>query len=266
MIKNKEKYILISLGALHLILCTLLTILLLKPTIPLAYNFNEEIVRVGSKWVMLLTGIIPCFFVVASLFAKNRPALFWCKFLFAISLFETMIWFIYYGASTQLYVGAVSEISFAIAFFFPASFAVMAYGLKLKNPEYKSKTGINFKCVETTEFIWIQSHFFARYIFFFAGFLLFLISLVFAFFHMSYILLPIFVVAITVCYIITWNYATSMTKKYNEMKTRKENLDKRKTEKSEKTTEEPKEKPAKKQFKNPVIQTHRNPKKKESSK
>jgi acetyl-CoA carboxylase carboxyltransferase component len=77
-------------------------------------------------------------------------------------------------------------------------------------------------------------------------------KLVFAFFHMSYVLIPIFVIAIIVCYIIVWNYAESMKKKYEEMKTRKDNLDKGKEEKAKK----------KKDFPNPIIKTHEKPKKK----
>lgn len=252
MVNNKEKFRFIILGASNLILCTLLTIFVLDSKVPVLFNFNEEIVAMGPKWIMLLAGIIPCIFALLTFFMRTKPSQFIFKFLFIISLFETMIWFIYYGLSSNLYVGATSEISFAIAAFFPASFAIMAYGLNLKNPEYKSKTGINFKNVETTEFIWIQSHFFARYIFFFTGFILFLVSLVFAFFHMSYVLIPIFVIAIIVCYIIVWNYAESMKQKYEEMKTRKDNLDKGKEEKAKK----------KKDFPNPIIKTHENPKKK----
>lgn len=256
MVKNREKYTLSIFGISNLILCTLLTIFVLDTNVPVLFNLNEQIAVMGSKWIMLLAGIIPCIFVIFAYVLKSKPVRLLFKFLFAVSIFETMIWFIYFGLSEQLYVGATSEISFAIAFFFPASFAFMAYGLNLKNPEYKSKTGINFKNVETTEFIWIQSHLFARYIFFFTGFILFLISLVFAFFHMSYILIPIFVIAIVVCYIIVWNYAESMKKKYEDMKTRKDNLEKGKEEKIAK----------KKDFKEPVINRHENPRKKVNEK
>jgi hypothetical protein len=149
------------------------------------------------------------------------------KALFYLALYENMLLFIYFSLSKNIQVQEFIEIPLSTFIFIPLSFFIMLYGLKIKNVPYKSAYGIRFKSTQETQFIWTQSHIFARDAIFGLGFVLFICSVVLSFFHYWYITFAIFIIATILTYVIIWNYSRSIQKKYLEMKSRQEQLNNR---------------------------------------
>lgn len=232
--KLKNKIILLTLGIVSFAVYLTLLILKVPNEVPFLYDINEKIAVVITKWILISPAILPLIFAgFASIFSKKPKLKFGFIIAFVFVLFENVIFLTYFILAKSLEIGVVCEIPLSIALFIPLAFILMLLSIKLKNAPYLSRPAIRFKCTKETEFIWTQTHIFARDVYFLMSFVLFIVSIIFSFFRLYLIELGIFVFAILLCTLIVYLYSKSLYKKYIEMKTRKENLEKSKTEKKE---------------------------------
>ena len=103
----------------------------------------------------------------------------------------------------------------------------------MKDISYKNKFGICSKRTTTTEFIWKQSHITASYHYRLAGFLLFIVSIVFVFIHYPLIELAIFVIGLIIPRIVVEVGAKKMSVKYADMKKKYDHVQKKNKNKAE---------------------------------
>ena len=223
---KKNTILSLCFGTIICLLGLLLWIFCVPNILPLLFDINENVFLLGSKWWLMILTILPIVFCLVMCFAKNKNAQFVFKLLFIFSVYEIFIVLISTIVGTIPNIGETPEISLTCYLFLPLSVLMTIFGLKLKHLPYKSKIGIRFKCTRETEFIWTQTHFYAQKVFFFAGILLFLVSVVFSFFHLSIIVFAIFVVTIIVCEVIVYCYSHSIYKKYLSLKTKHDMLQK----------------------------------------
>ena len=225
---TKKNIILISLLAvINFITCLLLTIFVLPNQIPVSYDIFEKVTVLSTKWIMLLSAIIPSILIILSFLLSNKKSCYFLRILFFLGIYENTLFFTYFSLSKKLIIGELCEVPFAVMIFMPIAVIITLLAIKLKNAPYLSRPAINFKITRETEFIWTQTHFFASDLYFGMGILLFLISIIFVFVRFSFILLAIFIIVFLVFTIILYNYCDSIYDKYNEMKERKEKLDKK---------------------------------------
>lgn len=220
---KKNLVLCLVLGIINLIVGTLLTVFVVPNQIPVLFDINEKIVALSSKWLLLFMCITPFILSLVACIISKKYRTFILRALVALFTYENMLIFIYFCLEKNLNIGSPCTISMSLFIFLPLALVMMIAGSKIKFEPYKSKFGLKMKYTLETEFLWKQTHYYARDVLFFVGFALFIISIVFAFFRVSYIEIPIFVIAIIFCILrIRW-YAKSMHSKYIEMKTRQEN-------------------------------------------
>lgn len=224
-----KKIIFIILAIINFLACTLSVIFLLPENIPFLLNLREIIVFQISKWIMLISAILPTIFITIALLVKSKKTQFLLKTLFIWSIFDNILYFCYFTLGTRLSVGELSEIPISISIFMPISVILMIFSIKLKSRPYLSKPSIYFKVTRETEFIWKQTHFYARDTYFFTSFVLFIVSIVFSFIRFPLIELLIYVLLLTISTILIYFYSRSIYKKYMEMKTKKDRLDSKNT-------------------------------------
>lgn len=223
--KNKMKIGLILLGLINFATCLSLLILVVPSTIPATITFSEKISSNASKWILIIPTVAPIIIAtLALIFNKNAKVKFSLITLFVLSLYESIIFFTYFSTSQSMNIGALHEVPISLSVFLPLSFIFLILSFKLKDATYKSKPAINFKCTRETEFIWKQTHFFARDAYAATSVLFVLTSIVFAFVRIAWVELIIFVVGIIVSTIIVYAHSKSLYNKYMEMKNRRDNL------------------------------------------
>ncbi len=219
---NKKQILSLILGLTNLVVGTLLTIFVVPNQIPILFDFNEKIVYLTTKWILLILCIVPMILSIIVCSSKKHRT-FILRAIISLLTYENMLVFIYLCLEKNLNVGDPCSISMSLFFFFPLAVIMLISGTKVKNEPYKSKFGIRMKYSLETDFLWKQTQYYARDVLFFVGFALTIISIIFSFFKISYIEIPIFTLAIAFCiFRIRW-YAKSMYKKYIEMKERQEN-------------------------------------------
>jgi uncharacterized membrane protein len=194
---------------------------------------HDKVIVIGSK-LWLLSGIIlPIAFLFINIFNKNR----FIKFIFAELLificYNNMLAYSFFITAPSFYVGMTSEIPLSTAVFLPVALACFLYGAMIKNIPYKSKFGIRSKLTTTTEFIWNQSHYYGSYYYRLTGMILFVISVIFSFFHLPLIELIIFIIGLIIPRIITELTARQMSNKYQDMKAKHDHLTNKKKAKPE---------------------------------
>ncbi len=222
---NKNKAITLTFGIICTLACLLLLIFCVPESIPLAVDINEKIAICGSKYFLIILIILPLAFSILAVTLKSNQLTFIFKMLLVTFIYENVLVFIYLLTGTSFEIGGILEIPLSCFIFLPLSAIIMVSGIKLKNQPFDSKFGIRFKCTRETEFIWKQTHFFAKNVFFAGGFILFLISAIFSFFHLAYILLILFIILILVLYFVVYGYSRSMCNKYKSMKAKKDKID-----------------------------------------
>lgn len=223
---NKSQKIFIGVfGAVVAVLGLILTIFCVPNMIPVLYDTSEKVLLTASKWWLVLLLILPIVFASLCICVKNKNAQSIFKDLFLISIYEMMLCFVCLLSSKNLAVGDTADVSLTCFIFLPLSLLMMMIAGTLKNLPYKSKFGIKFKCSSETEFIWKQTHFFAHKAFLLTGLILLVASAIFSFFHLTLVVLGIFVVAILVCFIVIFGYSNSIYKKYLEMKAKRDKIE-----------------------------------------
>ncbi len=234
--KLKNKIIFISLGIINFAVYLSLLITMIPNQIPILFNFNEEVSLLTTKWVLILSVIIPLLLAIAICLTNKMPKLsFFLKILFVFCLYENCLSRTHLCLTDIIVVGMPCELPISLITFLPLAFIMMVLSIKLKNVPYLSRPAINFKCTRETEFIWKQTHFFARDVYFFTSFLLIIVSIVFSFFKLSIYELGIFVFALIISTIIVYIHSKSIYKTYKEMKDRQDKLNLRKKPEESKT-------------------------------
>lgn len=223
--KLKNKLFLTILAVISFAIYLCLLILVVPNKIPLLFDFDETVTAISTKWILIIPALFPIIFSMLSIiFCKRKKLKFCFLTLFTLSLYENVIFLTYYCLASSLSIGSKCEIPLSIAIFLPISIIMLILSLKLKNAPYLSFPAIRFKSTRETEFIWKQTHIFARDVYFLMSFVLFLVSVIFSFFKLCLIELAIFAFAIIVCTIVIYCYSNSLYKKYIEMKTRRDGL------------------------------------------
>ena len=224
--KNKQNIYSLILGLVCLVAGTLLLVLCVPNQIPVFVDFSEKVTATSSKWLMLLLCVSPLVLAIIQIFTCKKVSTFLFRYAITILTYENMLAFIYLCTEQDLSTGTYFGIPLSLMIFLPLSASIMIAGIKLKTRPYKSKLGIRMKYCLETEFIWKQTHYIARDIFFFAGFALSVTSIVFAFFRVTWIEIPIFIIVMVICLLkIRW-YAKSMYDKYKDMELKKNSLNK----------------------------------------
>ena len=248
---NKQTVLILILSILNLAICALLTLTIVPGQIPLHYNFHEQIDSLGSKWWLTANITLPLILAVLTIiFHKKEYLTFFLKSIFVFMLYNNLLTYSYLILATDLSIGALCEIPVAISIFMPLAVFIAVMAIKLKNIPYNTKfMGIRTKYTKANEFIWKQTHFFARDVFFAIGVALFFVLIPFTFIRLSYIPLALFLAAITTGIIIVNNQSKKMYQKYVDMKARQDkvnaaNPEKIKEDGDSNTTEKTEEKPS----------------------
>lgn len=224
MIKNN--IITICIGAINLVAAILLTIFCVPSQIPLIVNFSEEIVFLGTKWILLLNAIIPMAIAITLCFTKKYKTA--QKIALAISLYENLLIFSYFCMQSSFEIGTKSMIPLSASIFIPLSLCMLIYASKIKFAPFKSISGIINKYSIQTEFIWSQTQLFAKDAFLLSGLILLLVSIVFVFVRFGYICFAVFAIGILIPYLITLKQSKNMYKKYIYMKNKKDKMNEEK--------------------------------------
>ena len=227
---KRNKIIPIVIASLNLVLCLSLLIFLVPNKVPLLSGIRDEIVVIGSKWWLISGIVLPMVVIPIVILTKNDLTRLLFSELIIFVTYNNMLGFSYFCTESPFVIGEITKVPASLSVFLPISLATFLYGASIKNLSYKNKFGICSKQTETTEFIWKQSHITASYHYRLAGFLLFIVSLVFIFIHFPLIELAIFVIGLLVPRIVVEVGAKKMSVKYADMKKKYDHVqDKNKT-------------------------------------
>lgn len=219
---KKNNIFMFIVGFLNFAVCLCLLILCIPEKIPIMTNFSEKITHLASKWFLILNVVLPMIFaLLVPAFSNHKTMQNIFTSLFYLFIFENILAFSYFSIEKSFEIGSLSQIPAAVSIYMPISAIFTISAIKLKHTPFKSKFGIKTKHSTKTEFIWKQTHFYASEIFFAYGVLSFLISIVFVFVRMAYILLAIDVVGFAFCWLFSSKQAKDMAEKYTDMENRK---------------------------------------------
>ncbi len=226
--KLKNKICISILGVINLAVFLSLLITIIPNQVPITFGLHEEIIALTSKWILIIPVILPLGLAISiCLINKDKKASFFLKILFVLSLYENTICLTYLCLAESLEIGAICEVPISLSIFLPIAIIFLILSIKLKNVPYLSRPALNFKCTKETEFIWKQTHFFARDAYFLMSFCLIIVSVVFSFFRLAIIELGIFVSALIICTIVVYLHSRSLYKTYKQMKDRQDALGKK---------------------------------------
>lgn len=225
---KKQKILILVLSAINLIVGVLLTIFLIPNKIPVLLEPNEKILKLGTKWLIMCAAIIPAVFAFLSCIFKNQRLSGFFKSIFIFSIYQNVLIYIVLSTSKSFAVGTTFPLSLSLFLFLPLSCLIFVFGIKLKTQPFNTFPVLWKKQSTATEFLWKQIHYFAKNIFMMIGLILFVISIIFAFFKLFLVELAIFVIMIVMAYLIVLKQANDIYKKYNEMKQKQDELQKQK--------------------------------------
>lgn len=218
----------------NLIICLILVIFKSPEKVPLFFDFGENIAILGSKWFLIASAIIPLILgIFVNLTMKKNNLNFFLKMLFYICIYENMLILIYVSATNSFVVGAKSEIPMSLVYFLPLSACMMLGALKIKFLPYKAFSPFKNKYSTESEFIWKQTHMFAKSFMFAVGFVNVVATMIFAIFRLLLINLIFIAASIIIIYIFVIREAMLMSKKHSQMQSKKDKLDQEKASKSE---------------------------------
>ena len=225
---KKNKIIPIVIASLNFIICLSLLIFLTPNKIPLISGIRDEIVVLGSKWWLILGTILPLVFMTLSLCFKDNLIKLIFNELIIFVCYNNMLGFSYFCTEESFIVGELTKIPVSLSIFLPIALATFVYGASIKHISFKNKLGIKSKRTTTTEFIWKQAHITASYHFMLAGFILFIVSIIFIFVHFPLIELALFIIFLTIPRIVVEVGANKMSKKYFNMKKKHDHIQEQK--------------------------------------
>ena len=145
-----------------------------------------------------------------------------------------MLIMIYVSSVKGFSVDTLSEIPMSLVYFLPLSAYIMLGGLKIKYLPFKAFSPFKNKLTTSAEFVWKQTHFYARNVMFSVGFISVILTLIFAIFRLLIVNIITTVLSIIIIYVLVLKAAKQMFDKYNEMQTKKDKLDEAKAKKETK--------------------------------
>lgn len=215
---KRNKIIPIVVASLNLVVCLSLLIFLVPNKVPLISGIRDEIIVIGSKWWLVSGLILPIIFMIFVILSKDKLTQLLFAELIIFVTYNNMLGYSYFCTEAPFAIGEITSVPASLSLFLPVALATFIYGASIKNISYKNKFGICSKRTKTTEFIWKQSHITASYHYRLAGFLLFIVSLVFVFIHYPLIELAIFIIGLLTPRIVVEVGAKKMAAKYADMK------------------------------------------------
>ena len=216
----------------NLVVSLLLLIFKTPSKVPLFFDFGEKIAVLGSKWFLLACIIIPTIlWVFIQLTQKKEQLNFFLKMMFYTCIFENMLILIYVSSVESFTVGTLSEIPMSLVYFLPFSAYIMLGGLKIKHLPFKAFSPFKNKLTTSAEFVWKQTHFYARNVMFSVGFISVILTLIFAIFRLLIVNIITTILAIIIIYILVLRAAKQMNNKVNEMQSKKDKLEEEKSKK-----------------------------------
>ncbi len=225
---NKNNIFALIVGIINTILTLCLTIFCVPNNIPLIANFNEKIILLCSKWLLVINIALPLIFAVLSIiFSKRKNLSFLFKLLLGIMLYENMLVYAYLSIENNFSIDDASQIPYALSILMPITIFGVIWSQKIKRMPYKCRLGIRNKFSLETEFLWKQIHLLASDTYFKSFLVSFVATIPFAFIKFAYIGLAI----IFVIFIISTAYVLKESKKlhnkYLELKDHHEKHKKR---------------------------------------
>ena len=230
---KRNKIIPIVVASLNLVLCLSLLIFLVPNKVPLLSGIRDEIIVIGSKWWLVSGIVLPIVFACLAVFSKNKLTQLLFLELTIFVVYNNMLGYSYFCTESPFALGELTSVPASLSVFLPIALATFLFGASIKNISYKNKFGIYSKQTTTTEFIWKQSHITASYHYRLAGFLLFIVSIVFVFIHYPLIELAIFVIGLIIPRIVVEVGAKKMSVKYADMKKKYDHVQKKNKNKAE---------------------------------
>lgn len=225
---NKNNLFSLSLGIINLVLTLCLTIFCVPNLVPLIINFNEEIIVLCSKWVLVINIILPLTFSVLSIiFSKRKNTSFIFKVFFGFMLYENMLAFAYFSVENSFYIGEISQIPITLSFLMPLTVLGIIWSQKIKWLPYKSKLGIRNKYSTQTEFLWKQIHLLAHQTYFKTFLISFVFMIPFVFIKFAYIGLALIIIIFVISTIFIFKESKKLHAKYLELKDHHEKHKKR---------------------------------------
>lgn len=220
------------LAIINLVICLLLIIFKTPTKVPIFFDFREKIITLCSKWILIFCVIIPTILSIFINLTKKKDSLnFFLKMLFYTCIYENMLIFIC-TANTEIFkLDSLAEIPLSLMIFLPISAYMIIGSIKIKHLKYKAFSPFKNKHTLTTEFIWTQTHFYARNILFLVGFIFFILTIIFAIFRLLIINLICLILAIAIIYIFVIRESKQMHDKHKQMQDKKDKLDAEKTQK-----------------------------------
>lgn len=230
---KRNKIIPIVVASLNLVLCLSLLIFLVPNKVPLLSGIRDEIIIIGSKWWLISGLVLPIVFACLACLSKNKLTQLLFSELTIFVTYNNMLGYSYFCTESPFIIGELTSVPASLSIFLPIALATFLFGASIKNISYKNKFGICSKRTTTTEFIWKQSHITASYHYRLAGFLLFIVSIVFVFIHYPLIELAIFVIGLIIPRIVVEVGAKKMSVKYADMKKKYDHVQKKNKNKAE---------------------------------
>lgn len=220
------------LAVINLAVCLLLIILKTPAKVPIFFDFRENIIAFCSKWILILCVIIPTILCIIINLTKKKDSLnFFLKMLFYTCIYENMLIFICTANTECFALNSLYEIPLSLMLFLPISAYMIIGSIKIKHLKYKAFSPFKNKYTLSTEFIWTQTHFYARNILFLVGFIFFILTIIFAIFRLLIINLICLILAIAIIYFCVIRESKQMHNKHNEMQAKKDKLDAEKAQK-----------------------------------
>lgn len=225
---NKNNIFTLSLGIVNLAITLCLTIFCVPNSVPLIANFDEEIIVLCSKWLLVLNISLPLIFATLSIiFSKRKNISFLLKLLLGIMLYENMLVFAYFSVENSFSVGDTSQIPYALSILMPIAIFGVIWSQKMKRLPYKCRFGMRNKYSLETEFLWKQIHLLASDTYFKSFLVAFVLMIPFVFIKFAYIGLVVILIifAVSTAYIL--KESKKLHNKYLELKDHHEKHKKR---------------------------------------
>ena len=182
--KNKDKILIISLAVFNFVAGLLLIIFMIPSQIPTVLSLSEKIVCLGSKWCLVPAIVCPLLFACISIFFKKNIFCSVFKSLFFFSIYQNVLIFITCAGTANFVLHSTFPVSLSLFVCLPLACITLFWGAKLKTQPYNTFPVLWKKQATATEFLWTQIHLFAKNVFMSAGLVLFVVSIIFAFFKL----------------------------------------------------------------------------------
>ena len=220
---------------INLFTCLFIIIFKSPDRVPLFFDLSEKIAVLGSKWFLLICLIIPTILWLTIQLTQKKEALnFFLKMMFYTCMFENMLIMIYVSSVESFTIGTLSEIPISLVYFLPFSAYIMLGGLKIKHLPFKAFSPFKNKHSTISEFVWKQTHFYARNVMFNLGFISVILTLIFSIFRLLIVNFISLILMVIIIYILVLKTATQMSEKHIEMQSKKDKLAEAKAKKEEK--------------------------------